>query len=140
MKEHDREEFYTVEPNRVEVSEKEFKEFINNYPRKLEIDYYMDAWTYNDFELANIWPYSIVAKVSNDYGELSYYITTNIKEVFDSKTGFAVDYEAERQQEEKDNIFKDYGIKDISGVVINWNDKAVYVDKLEWSKMNNETE
>ena len=56
MKEHSREEFYTVKPIRKEVSVEEFKEFVNNYPRKLEIDYYMEAWTYNDFELANIWP------------------------------------------------------------------------------------
>lgn len=50
------EKFYTVEKERRLVSKEEFQEFISKYPRKLEEDYYMGIYSYNDFELANAWP------------------------------------------------------------------------------------
>ena len=57
--------FYTAEPIREKVSKQEFLNFIENYPRKLEIDCCgisdPPSITYNDFELANRWPYSIIA-------------------------------------------------------------------------------
>ena len=57
--------FYTAKPITKNVTKEEFMEFIKNYPRKLERDVCgisdPPAVSYNDFELANRWPYSIVA-------------------------------------------------------------------------------
>lgn len=78
--------FYTKEPVMKQVTEEEFKEFLKNYPRRLERD--VCGWgepptvTYNDFELANRWPYSIVATKC-----CTFRIMENYEEVFASKTG-----------------------------------------------------
>lgn len=45
-----------------DVTKEEFEEFIANYPNKLEKDYYMDWWSWNDFSDGKIWPESMVAK------------------------------------------------------------------------------
>lgn len=95
--------FYTVEPNNIQVTKEEFYEFIQNYPRKLVRDVtgicdppYV---SYNDFELANRWPCSVVAATylyDNEpdgyYYEPEeqriYRIMKNYQEVFESKTGY----------------------------------------------------
>ena len=50
-----------------EVSEQEFNEYINNYPNKLEWDYYNvpipPEKTANDFSNGKVWPESVVAKI-----------------------------------------------------------------------------
>lgn len=94
--------FYTAEPINKNVTKEEFEEFIKNYPRKLECDCCgisePPAISYNDFELANRWPYSIVANTwayddnpDNYYYEPEekrrYYIVENYQELFNSKTG-----------------------------------------------------
>jgi len=92
--------FYTVEPKKISVSKEDFYKFIDEYPRKLTYDCTgisdPPAISYNDFELANRWPYSVVANTwvysdnPNDYfysENPRYYIMENYKEVFDSKTG-----------------------------------------------------
>jgi hypothetical protein len=92
--------FYTVEPIKKRVTKEEFKKFLDNYPRSLACDCCgisdPPAISYNDFELANRWPYSIVANTwaydddPNDYyysENPSYFIMENYEEVFDSKTG-----------------------------------------------------
>ena len=95
--------FYTVEPIMKRVTKEEYIEFINKYPRPLTGDccgiYEPPIITYNDFELANRWPYSIVARTwyysdnPDDYPyytpeeEREYYIMENYEEVFNSKTG-----------------------------------------------------
>lgn len=94
---------YTVEPIYKEVSKEEFVAFINNYPRALIRDVCgicdPPAVSYNDFELANKFPYSIVARTSlysdnpNDYlyeteDSRVYEILINYQECFDSKTGY----------------------------------------------------
>ena len=101
-----RDYFYTVEPIQKKVSKSEFQEFINNYPRKLERDICgisdPPSITYNDFELANRWPYSVVANTwvysddPQDYfyvpeEDRGYYIVINYNECFDSKTGNQAD-------------------------------------------------
>ena len=48
-----------------EVSKKEFDDFIANYPRKLEVDYFMEWYSYNDFTLGD--KDSIVAMESDDF-------------------------------------------------------------------------
>lgn len=57
--------FHTVEPIKKKVSKEEFQTFLDNYPRKLTYDwtgiFEPPAISYNDFELANRWPYSVVA-------------------------------------------------------------------------------
>ena len=98
--------FYTAKRNIVKVSEQEFIDFINNYPRHLDRDVYAvcepPSITYNDFELANRWPYSIVASThmfSDDPNDYYYYppeerefrILKNYQECFDSKTGYKED-------------------------------------------------
>ena len=94
--------FYTVSPKMKLVKKQEFEDFIKTYPRKLERDVFgvcePPSVTYNDFELANRWPYSIVANTwlysekENDIWYLAeeerkYFIMENYKEVFESKTG-----------------------------------------------------
>lgn len=98
----EREFYYSVAPIHKKVTKEEFIKFIQSYPRKLK----MDVWgaceppliTYNDFELADRWPYSVVADThawSNDpdhyyYApkeEREYKIMENYKEVFTSRTG-----------------------------------------------------
>lgn len=95
--------FYTVEPIMKRVTKEEYKEFINKYPRRLDVDCCgicePPVITHNDFELANRWPYSVVARTwyysdnPDDYPyytpeeEREYYIMENYEEVFNSKTG-----------------------------------------------------
>ena len=94
--------FYTAKPIRKQVTKQEFIDFINNYPRPLEKDVFgacdPPAISYNDFELANRWPYSIVASTHlysddpEDYyyepeEKRTYIIIENYNELFSSKTG-----------------------------------------------------
>lgn len=98
--------FYTAEPKEKNVTKEEFEQFIRNYPRELEKHVsgicYPPAISYNDFELANRWPYRAVAKTfmyTDDEGDLwnepeenrSYVIMENYEEVFASKTGNMAD-------------------------------------------------
>ena len=50
-----------------QVSKEEFEKFISEYPNKLEIDYFMDWYSYNDFSLNGgcVWPESMVAMKSD---------------------------------------------------------------------------
>lgn len=95
--------FYTAKPISVKVTKQEFEEFIKNYPRKLERHGSMicepPAISYNDFELANRWPYSVVAHTwgyDDNEGDRyycpeekrEYYIVKNYEELFKSKTGY----------------------------------------------------
>ena len=94
--------WYTAEPVQKRVRKGEFIKFLDDYPRKLE----RDVWaacepplvTYNDFELAERWPYSVVATThlySNNplnymYAreeDRVYSIVENYEELFNSKTG-----------------------------------------------------
>jgi hypothetical protein len=97
---HPMEYFYTVQPKSKSVTKEEFENFIKTYPRKLDYDWCAisdpPAISYNDFELANRWPYSIVARTwaySNDPNHYyydsnpRYYIVENYQEMFESKTG-----------------------------------------------------
>lgn len=95
--------FYTAEPKEKQVSKAEFIEFLKNYPRKLERDVCgicdPPSITYNDFELANRWPYSVVARTFAYDDEpdgyfyepeesRTYKIVENHEELFKSKTGY----------------------------------------------------
>ena len=57
--------YFTVEPVYKKVSKDEYQKFIDEYPRKLVRDVYgvcdPPSITYNDFELADRYPYSVVA-------------------------------------------------------------------------------
>lgn len=92
--------FYTVEPIWKSVTEEEFEDFVKSYPRKLEERYKMicspPAISYNDFELANKWPYSVVAKTflyTDDERDMwyipeekrTYIIMENYEKVFESR-------------------------------------------------------
>lgn len=92
--------FYAVKPNMKRVSKEEFDNFLKNYPRRLTYDCCGIAdppsISYNDFDMANRWPYSVVARThvysSNpkDYyydDDPSFYIMENYEEVFNSRTG-----------------------------------------------------
>ena len=98
--------FYTAKPITKNVTKEEFMEFIKNYPRKLERDVCgisdPPAVSYNDFELANRWPYSIAASTflyddnPDDYfyepeDKRTYCIVVNHEELFESKTGKMAD-------------------------------------------------
>ena len=95
--------FYTAEPKEKRVSKSEFVEFLKNYPRKLDRDVCgicdPPSITYNDFVLANRWPYSVVASTfaydDNPDGyyyepdeERIYRVVENFEELFESKTGY----------------------------------------------------
>lgn len=99
---HEQEFFYTAKPVGKKVTKEEFERYISNYPRRLEVDVCgisdPPLISYNDFELANRWPYSVVARTwayddnPNDYfyepeEEREYYIIENYEELFLSKTG-----------------------------------------------------
>ena len=94
--------YYSVEPIMKKVTKQEYVDFINNYPRPLVRDVtgiceppYV---SYNDFELADRWHYSVVASTSlyddnpNGYfycpeEDRDYRIMSNYEEVFNSRTG-----------------------------------------------------
>lgn len=93
--------YFNVAPEFKKVSKEEFHAYIDNYPRKLEVDSYWvfepALLTWNDFELADRWPYSVVAKTSNydEYNgtqleipeeERTYSVLANIEEVFANRT------------------------------------------------------
>ena len=76
---------------------------MKNYPRKLDCDVCgicdPPSITYNDFVLANRWPYSVVASTfsydDNPDGycyepdeERIYRVVENFEELFESKTGY----------------------------------------------------
>lgn len=94
--------YYSVEPIMKSVTYEEFNEFLINYPRSLIRDVYgvgdPPCITYNDFELADRWPYSVVARTwfySDEPGDYyyapldkrKYTVMINYEEVFDSRTG-----------------------------------------------------
>ena len=99
---NDRSFYYGVEPKFIRVSKEEFMSFLNNYPRKLERDVYgacdPPSVTYNDFELADRWWYSVVASTllyddtPGSYWyepeeDRVYKVMVNYEEVFASRTG-----------------------------------------------------
>lgn len=94
--------FYTARPIERRVTKKEFDSFIAAYPRELvqhcspipEPPYI----SFNDFALADQWPYSVVARTwlySDDpadryytpEADRGYYIVVNYEELFKSKIG-----------------------------------------------------
>ena len=94
--------YYSIKPIKKKVTKEEFNEFLDNYPRKLKCDVCgisePPLVTYNDFELADRWPYSVIASTCvysddpNDYfyepeEKRDYYIVENYEEVFNSRTG-----------------------------------------------------
>lgn len=99
---HSQDYFYIAEPRQIQVDHDTFIHFIENYPRKLVRDVCGISdpphVSYNDFELANRWPYSIVASTwlyddnpsgffYEPYESRKYYIVENYEELFNSKTG-----------------------------------------------------
>ena len=99
--------FYTAEPKFKRVTKEEFIKFLESYPRRLERDVCgicdPPVVSYNDWELANKRPYSIIASTMlysedpNDYWyeppeERIYGILENYEEVFNSKTGYQETY------------------------------------------------
>lgn len=54
------------------VTKEEMVAFIQNYPCRLEQDFYMDWYSWNDFRNGRIWPESVVA-MAFVYGEVSEY-------------------------------------------------------------------
>lgn len=94
--------YYGVKPDMQYVDFETFNKFIKEYPRKLEKDVCgicdPPSITYNDFILADRWPYSAVANTwaysddPNDYyyepvEKRKYRIMKNYAEVFESRTG-----------------------------------------------------
>lgn len=93
----------TVTPIKKRVTHDEFVTFVQNYPRKLTYDAFgafdPPLVTYNDFELANRWPFSVVASTRlydedpkgyfyESPDKRDYYIVTNYDELYASKTGY----------------------------------------------------
>lgn len=91
--------YYSVTPLAECVSKGEFEEYLKSYPRELtpnESGICTPTYLgWDDFELADKWPFSTVAW-TYDYDdeddpepeeERSYYIMSNIAEVFASRTG-----------------------------------------------------
>lgn len=48
------------------MSKEEFDAFLEAYPNKLEKDYYMDWYSWNDFSDGKVWPESVVAMMWPD--------------------------------------------------------------------------
>ena len=80
--------FHTkVTPKLRFCTEEEFDNFIKNYPNKLYVDFFMDAYSWNDFTLADKWPDTMVAMrflawYPNEEDEFK--IAENMDEVFTS--------------------------------------------------------
>ncbi len=94
--------YYSIDPQFIKVTKKEFIKYLNSFPRPLKRDvfgaYEPPSVTYNDFELADRYPYSVVASTflydddPNGYyytpeENRVYRIMINYKEVFDSRSG-----------------------------------------------------
>ncbi len=78
--------FYTVKPEYRKCTREELKEYIKNYPRKLEVDMYMGIVSYYDFSTAPYWPEALmVALYDIEYGESDWKICVNAEEVYNSK-------------------------------------------------------
>lgn len=60
--------YCTIEPKLEYCTKEEFNDFIKNYPNEMQEDFYMDAYSYNDFTLG-YWPYSMVAMVFPAWSE-----------------------------------------------------------------------
>ena len=106
--------YYSISPIKKKVTKEEFNEFLNKYPRRLACDVCgisePPAISYNDFKLADRWPYSIVANTwaydddPNGYfyepeEKRDYYIVENYEEVFNSRTGINTsEYEEKERQ------------------------------------------
>lgn len=78
---------FTVAPKMEMCTKEEFEEFIKNYPNELHEDSFMDAYSYNDFSLADFWPDTIVAMVFPAWDkddEDEFKIAKNMDEVFAS--------------------------------------------------------
>jgi hypothetical protein len=120
--------YYSINPIKKKVTKEEFNEFLNKYPRRLTCDVCgisdPPAISYNDFKLADRWPYSIVANTwaydddPNGYfyepeEKRDYYIVENYEEVFNSRTGINTsEYEEKERQESTSG--KQYFIKGIT--------------------------
>jgi hypothetical protein len=90
MQDWDCGEKYTIKPKREPCTKEEFVKFLENYPNKLEQDFYMDAISFNDFSLAEKWPASVVAMIYLPMARSessTYAIATNMDEVFTSMKG-----------------------------------------------------
>ena len=86
-KHYDTGRLYTIAPKLEKCTKEEWREFLNNYPNKLQEDFYMDAYSYNDFTIAKKWPDSIVALAFPGYGPDdpdTFKIAKNMDEVFAS--------------------------------------------------------
>lgn len=106
--------YYSIKPIKKKVTKEEFNNFLNKYPRRLACDVCgisePPAISYNDFKLADRWPYSIVANTwaydddPNGYfyepeEKRDYYIVENYEEVFNSRTGINTsEYEEKERQ------------------------------------------
>ena len=117
--------YYSVKPIIKKVTKKEFEEFLKNYPRKLACDVCgisePPAISYNDFELADRWPYSVVAHTwayEDEPGsfyyapeeERDYYIMTNYEEVFNSRTGINTSEYEKKEKEKSKSILDKYKV------------------------------
>ena len=122
--------YYSINPIKKKVTKEEFNEFLNKYPRRLTCDVCgisdPPAISYNDFKLADRWPYSIVANTwaydddPNGYfyepeEKRGYYIVENYEEVFNSRTGINTS-EYEEKERQASTSGKQYFIKEITEV------------------------
>ena len=87
---------YTIEPEFKDVTKDEFNRFLESYPRPLISDFFMDSVSYNDFNLADRWPWSMIAIKNLWYyceenEETTYRIAVNYIDMFNSKTGYMED-------------------------------------------------
>lgn len=145
--------YYSVEPVYKKVTKEEFRKFIEDYPRRLERDVYRvcdpPLISYNDFEMADRWPYSVVAKTfayedkPGDYfyapeEERLYSIMSNYEDVFNSRTGFKTSEHEEEEKEETSEWSKTFEIKEVvSFEIVMKNGEKIEVTPLSEIKEEN---
>lgn len=115
MQDWDCGEKYTIKPKRESCTKEEFVKFLENYPNKLEQDFYMDAISFNDFSLAKKWPASVVAMIYLPMARSessTYAIATNMDEVFASMKGEEIMGESERLAKAKEIIKENFSSYD----------------------------
>lgn len=147
--------YYSINPIKKKVTKEEFNEFLNKYPRRLTCDVCgisdPPAISYNDFKLADRWPYSIVANTwaydddpSGCFYEpeekRDYYIVENYEEVFNSRTGINTS-EHEGKKRQASTSGKQYFIKEITEakLVNHESGDILYTFEIKDSTLENHT-
>lgn len=118
------------------VTRQEFEDFIRNYPRPLKKDCYgvfdPPLITYNDFALANKWPYSVIASTYiYDDDPSGYYYEPENKREYSIVVNYAELFEKKEREENENQTTIQQTQKEISQVAPRELSRYGDVEKLQ---------